>query len=80
MKDMETNEKLERIRDISVKVVRLLREERASDSMVDMVLTRILAATYSFYSKDVAESLVRLHADNLRWSIREIKEDKANLN
>ena len=74
---MNDTKELERIRSLSERLLAVLREDNADDATYDMVMTRLLAAMYSMQTPDVAERLIKLHCDNLRCSVAEIRALKA---
>lgn len=67
---------IEQARDISLELLKLLMAHDANHIVADMALTRLLAGLYSMQSPEVAEKLITLHCDNLRYSIREIRKRK----
>lgn len=73
----DESKELERIRDLSVKLFEVLKAENAEAVIADMALTRLLAAIYSLQSPEVTDKLIKLHLDNLRYSIMEIRDSKA---
>lgn len=79
---MENNEgkDLEKARDLSVKLLAVLKSEDAGDIVTDMAMTRLLAAIFSLQPPEVADKLIKLHCDNLRYSVREIREMRNGMN
>lgn len=69
-----------KIRDLSEKLLGVLRDEDADNITADMALTRLLATLYSMQLPEVADRLVKLHCDNLRYSVREIRETRHSMN
>lgn len=75
MENKEEND-LREARDLSLELFKVLMSHNASNVVADMALTRLLAGLYSLSSPEVAEKLITLHCDNLRYSIREIRESE----
>ena len=75
---MENNENtdLEKARDLSLKLFNVLMAHDANEIAADLALTRLLAGLYSLQPPEVADKLIKLHYDNLRHSVREIRENK----
>lgn len=75
---MENKEQkdLEKARDLSIKLLSVLKVEDADYTVTDMAMTRLLAGLYSLHSPEIAEKLITLHCDNLRYSVREICETR----
>ena len=73
---MNTDKNLEKARDLSLKLLAVLKSENADDAVNDMALTRLLAAIYSLMPPDVSDRLIKLHCDNLCYSVREIRENR----
>lgn len=76
---MENNENtdLEKARDLSFELFKvLIMSHEANEIVADLALTRLLAGLYSLQPPEVADKLIKLHYDNLRHSVREIRENK----
>ena len=66
---------------LATDIIRLLQRHNPEQSVADIALTKVLAAMYSTLPEDVAERLIKLHAENLRCSVLEIRmtqRDKQN--
>lgn len=75
---MENNENkdLEKARDLSLELFKVLMANDENEIVADLALTRLLAGLYSLQPPEVADKLIKLHYDNLRHSVREIRENK----
>lgn len=75
---MENNENkdLEKARDLSLELFKMLMANDENEIVADLALTRLLAGLYSLQPPEVADKLIKLHYDNLRHSVREIRENK----
>lgn len=75
---MENNENkdLEKARDLSLELFKALMAHDANEIVADLALTRLLAGLYSLQPPEVADKLIKLHYDNLRHSVRELRENK----
>ena len=70
------NKDLEKARDLSLELFKVLMAHDANEIVADLALTRLLAGLYSLQPPEVADKLIKLHYDNLRHSVREIRESK----
>ena len=70
------NKDLEKARDLSLELFKELMAHDANEIVADLALTRLLAGLYSLQPPEVADKLIKLHYDNLRHSVREIRENK----
>ena len=75
---MENNENkdLEKARDLSLELFKVLMAHDANEIVTDLALTRLLAGLYSLQPPEVADKLIKLHYDTLRHAVREIRENK----
>ena len=78
MENNENNENkdLEKARDLSLELFKVLMANDENEIVADLALTRLLAGLYSLQPPEVADKLIKLHYDNLRHSVREIRENK----
>lgn len=70
------NKDLEKARDLSLELFKVLMANDENEIVADLALTRLLAGLYSLQPPEVADKLIKLHYDNLRHSVREIRENK----
>ena len=70
------NKDLEKARDLSLELFKVLMAHDANEIVADLALTRLLAGLYALQPPEVADKLIKLHYDNLRHSVREIRENK----